>query len=484
MNTAILSTKDWAAAQWGSAKLGDIRLVRRAVQMGEAMATHPAWSLPQQMGSPAALKAAYGLLNDWRLTMEHLATPHWEQTRQAAAQEKVVLFAQDTTELDFTHHPTKQGLGPIGNGKGRGLLLHSTLAIVPGETPQVLGLAHQQALLRRPTPQPRPRDYSSPEGQVWAQAAEAVGKPPDGVRWVHVGDRGSDDFRFMHATRQDNGKDFLIRVARNRLLAWDEEEEVDAEMRKLKDYACSLPAAYEYLLEIPDLHDRPARTAQMRLTWAPITIPAPKQGPPELRDQPPISAWVVRTWEVNAPPDVDEPIDWILITSVPVHTVEDALERVEWYACRWLTEDYHQCLKTGCAIEKRQFDHRDDIQRLLGFCGPIAVRLLQVRQIARSDPEAPARAYIDPLTVQILTERLPHLATEPLTMGHFWRGVAQLGGHQGRNHDDLPGWRTLWHGWQHLHDLVTGARLYQEIMRRQQLVEALFAKVSVVPGPL
>jgi len=481
VSTTIVSAKEWTKAQWGTAQLGDVRLVRRAVQMGEAMAKHSDWSLPQQMGDPATLEAAYGLLNDHRQTIEKLSAPHWKQTQQAATREETVLFVQDTTTLDYSHHPTKKGLGPIGDGRGRGLLLHTALAVVPGETPRVLGMAHQQVVLRQPTPKPRPSDYVSAEGRVWAQAAEAVGQAPDGVRWVHVGDRGSDDFGFMHTACQEQHTDFLIRVKHNRLLAW--EEDVAPEMRKMKDCARSLSAEYEYQLELPALHKRKARTAQMRLAWTPITIPPPAKGPKELRHQPPIVAWLIRTWEVNAPPDVDEPLEWILITSVPVETVEDALERIQWYAHRWLTEEYHQCLKTGCAIEKRQLDHADDIRRLLGFCGPLAVRLLQIRQWARLDPEAPAVAYIDPLTVQILVERLPRPPVQPLTLRRFWRGVAQLGGYQGRRGDGPPGWRTIWRGWQYLNDLVDGARLCQSMMLRQQLVDAILSKESIVSGP-
>jgi len=177
-DSVVLDTMAWTLKQWGTVELGDARLTRRAVHLGTAMAAHPAQSLPQQWGDPAARKGAYSLLNHPGVTLGQLATPHWEDTRHAAAQEEVVLLVQDTTEVDYTHHPTKKGLGPIGNGQGRGLLLHSTVAVVPGETPQVLGLAHHQVVLRQPAPKPRPQDYSSPEGQVWAQAAEAVGPPP------------------------------------------------------------------------------------------------------------------------------------------------------------------------------------------------------------------------------------------------------------------------------------------------------------------
>ena len=375
----------------------------------------------------------------------------------------MVLFVQDTTQLDYTHFPTMKGLGPIGDGNGRGLLLHSTLGVVPSQTPHILGLAHQQVVLRRAADETPSRHRPSPEGQVWARAAEAIGSPPDDVLWVHVGDRGSDDYRFMDACRD---KHFLIRVMRNRLLEWDQED-VDPGMRKIVDCARSLPVQRRYTLDVPASHGRPARTAQMCLAWTSVTIPAPKGAPPELRHQPPIRAWLIRAWEVGAPSD-EKPIEWILVTPVPTETVAEAKERVWWYTHRWLSEEYHQCMKTGCKIERRQFDHGDDIRRLLGFCGPIAARLLQLRQVARLEPQAPAVEHVDPLTVKLLTERLDWESDAVLTVDDFWRAASHLGGYLGRPGDGPPGWKTCWAGWRELSNLVTGARLYAEVLAKHR----------------
>lgn len=458
----LLSAAGWATAQWGDISLGDRRLDRRAVQVGTAMTQNPDQSLPRQMnGDRAALEGAYGLINHPGVSLDRLSRPHWEQTRQEAREQRVVLFVQDTTQLDYTHFSTMEGLGPIGDGNGRGLLLHSTLGVVPSPTPHILGLAHQQVVLRRSADETPSRHTPSPEGQVWASAAEAVGSPPEDVLWVHVGDRGSDDFRFMDACRD---KHFLIRVMRNRLLAWDQEE-VDLKKRKIKDFARSLPVQHRYTLDVPASHDRPARIAQMCLAWAPVTVPAPRGAPPDLRHQPPIRAWLIRAWEANAPSD-QEPIEWILITSVPAGTLAQAKERVWWYTHRWLSEEYHQGLKTGCKIEHRQFDHGDDIRRLLGFCGPIAVRLLQLRQAARLEPQAPVAEHVDPLTVRLLTERLEWDRDEVLTVRAFWRAVSHLGGYLGRPGDGPPGWKTFWKGWRELSELVRGARLYANLLAK------------------
>ena len=117
------------------------------------MMRNPSGSLPAQMGSPRQLKAAYRLVeeDEKAVSFAALSQTHWRRTRQACTQEPFVLMVQDTTELDFTFHAGMSGLGPIGNGKGRGLLLQSVLALCP--TPRrVLGLAWQEPFLRRPRP--------------------------------------------------------------------------------------------------------------------------------------------------------------------------------------------------------------------------------------------------------------------------------------------------------------------------------------------
>jgi hypothetical protein len=458
----IQPANKWAAEQWSEVDLGDVRLNRRAVQVGGAMAKHPSGSLPRQMQDAAALRAAYGLLNHNRITLEKLSEPHWNKTRREGEQHDVVLFVQDTTQVDYTHHATKKGLGPIGDGKGRGLLLHTTLAVTPGEAPQVLGVAHQKAVLRRPPQRPRPKHTRSPEGLVWTDAVKSVGKPPRGVRWVHVGDGKSDDFRFMHACRR-RGKDFLVRGTHNRILEWNSKQ-VTPRNRKIRDFMRGLSAKYQYVTTLPARPKRPARTVELALTWAKVTIPAPAQGPSELRGLPSIEAWSLRIWEID-PPREEDAVEWFLLTSVPTKTVDEAMTRVRWYLLRWLTEDYHKCLKTGCSLEKRRLDEGDDIRRLLGFLGPIAAKLLQMRNLARAEPDAPAEEHVDELTLGMLNERLEWPPDKEITLRTFWHGVAQLGGYLGRRGDGPPGWQTIWKGWRELQQLVDGARLFARMIK-------------------
>ena len=146
------------------------------------------------------------------------------------------------------------------------------------------------------------------------------------------------------------------------------------------------------------------------------------------------------------------------MTSVPTTTPEHAWERVDWYQCRWLVEDYHQCLKSGCRIEERQLQTVDGLMRLLGLLSPLAVRLLQVRALAREDPERSAQEVIEPLMLAVLAQRTGQ-SPATMTLGTFWTEVARLGGYLARRRDGPPGWRTIWKGWLSLQTLLEGAHL-------------------------
>jgi len=454
----VLDAATWATQQWADVDLGDRRRNARALAVGRAMAAKPEATLPNQIADWTALREAYRLLSNPVVTLADLLAPHGHATLAAAAQAPVVLFVEDTTELDYTAHAAMTGLAPIGNGHGYGLLLHTTLALVP--TPRhLLGVAQAQVVLRQPGQ--RGWKETSPEGRLWQSSATAVGAPPPGGLWVHVSDAGSDDFPYLAACL-DHGKHFLIRAQHNRILVWDPDspQAADPAAQHLLDYARTLPAAPAsgFAVALRETKEQPARTAQVVLAWAAVLLPPPEQSADELAHHAPLAVWVLRIWEPT-PPAGAEAVEWLLLTSVPTQSVADVRRASDWwYPCRWLCEDLHQVLKTGLRIEHSQWDDRADVERLLGFCLPIAVRLLQLREAAQQAPDRPATDTIDPLMVQVLVRR-QHLEKTTITLAVFWRQVAKLGGHLGRKSDGPPGWRTVWKGWRYLCDLTEGARL-------------------------
>lgn len=461
----------WAEAQWGTCQLGNTQRDKRAVEIGMRMAAQPGVGLPEQMDSRAMLKGAYRLLNCREVSGAEIWQPHHEATRQAAGQVKRVLFIQDWTTLDYSHHPHTQRIGPVGSRQQRGMLLHSVLAYAPQEQ-QILGLAYGQVRVRpeRQASQTQPKHNGgkrSPgvEGRAWETAATVISRAPQGSQWIHVSDRESDVFEYMSTCRQ-LGKDFVIRAFHNRKISQIDTtgEEPTPAGRYLMTQAreaqtMTSPEDRTYAVEVPATTQRgvqsPKRTAQIRLAWLKVHLPAPSY----VKDAPGLEVWIVRAWEPTPPTGV-EAVEWILLTSLLVNDWTAARDITQIYECRWLIEDYHMCLKTGCRIEHAQLDAGDDLQRLLGFHALIAVRLLQLRQTVRIAPNTPVAqvAAIDPLWIQLLAAHFK-VAAHTLTAHQFWMRVAQLGGHQGRASDGPPGWRTLGKGWRHLALWADGVRL-------------------------
>lgn len=442
----------WAEQQWGTCNLGDVRRTRRAVETGRGMAGQPDRSLPNQMGDRAALDAAYRLLNNPAVTYQTLLQPHQQATLAECRKLPLVLLIQDRTTLDYSRHPATQGLGPVGSRQQRGLFVHSTLAVTR-EGAQVLGLAHAQCIVR---PQAKPdwpghRRHGSAEGEAWENAVKGIGSVPGGTRWVYVSDRESDIYEYLLVC-QTYGAGFVVRGYRNRAL--QAEAEGESQPLRLWDEARSWPPApgYTYTVSVSATQKTPKREATLGVSWNPVSLRAPAY----LQSARPLAVNLVHAWEATPPTGV-EAVEWFLLTSEPVSTLADAQRILAWYECRWLVEDFHQCLKTGCRVEEAQLDHGLDLQRLLGFEIPIAVRLLQLRQAARKAPDTPAQTVVEPKCVQLLAA---HFQLSPkMTIADFWKHVARLGGHLGRKSDGPPGWRTLCRGWLRLEQWLYAAQL-------------------------
>src|SRR4051812_43705165 len=436
----------WATKQWGTVDLGDQRRNKRAVRLGEKLAAFPDGSLPEQTRSWGELKAAYRLLGQEEVTFECLSTPHWLNTRQEASTREggVVLFIQDGSDLDFSTQRSKEGLGPLGNKEAYalGLLLHSCLAVLP-EGGEILGLAHQKVWARQKEQVYRGNETRAQryrrrtEYDVWAESLEAIGPVPDDTTWVSVGDRGSDVFshlRRAHAL----GWDCLLRVGQDRRI----KETEAGGTGHLFDLLRSLPGRTETEVVVRGRAGKPKRTASLKVNWTPVEILPPRNRPEE-RDAEPIQGWCVRAWEEE---ECKEALEWMLFCTLAVTEADSALEKVRWYTQRWLIEEYHKSLKTGCRIERRQLRSAAGIKRLLGFLGIVAVRLLQLRETSRSTPDIPAIEAVPELMVKLVAGRL-EVSEDSMSFGEFWRNVARIGGFIGRKSDGDPGWQTLWKGW-------------------------------------
>ncbi len=449
------SVTEWAQLNFGSCQLGDKRRTDRLVQVAEQVANNPAASLPNQTELWADLKATYRLFDRQEVTFESIARPHWELTKQSACGRCLVIG--DTTEIDFGKDRKIDGVGPTGNGSGQGFLLHNAI-MVQADSGSIIGVAGQTIHYRKKKRKPKKPENAAQrmkrkrESEVWGKVIDAVGKPAEDVEYVHVFDRGADNFEvYCHLLKQRG--EWVVRAAKlNRfVLAGDTNERM-----QLNEFLPRMKRLGEYTLSLRARPGQAAREAQLEVRVGMVKIPRPRHVSPWVRKlgQPPIAMSVIEVVEVNAPAGVT-PIRWILFTSLPVATFAEAWAIIGYYEMRWLVEEFHKALKTGCRTESRQLKSAGRLEALVGLTSVVAIRLLQLKSLARTAPDTPAQRVVPRVWLQMLKLARKRLnRVHDLTVGQFYREVAKLGGFLGRKGDGEPGWITIWRGWEKLNTYV------------------------------
>ena len=383
----------------------------------------------------------------------------------------VVLLIHDTTDLDFSGHKTLENdLGQIGNGGGKGFLCHNSLAVDP-QRREVLGLVSQLLHCRphvgKKESVAAKRERASRESRLWLRAVEDIGPSPSGRCWVDVADRGADLFEFLQALR-DRRRHFVIRSCHNRALELTPEgdgsltvaeadEQAEGDDGKvphlLHDHVRGLSAETTWGVEVGATTKRQARTALVHGSACAVTLKPPHVRKGQYRKEP-LPVWVIRVWEPS-PPSGEEPLEWLLLTDQPI-TDGDRLRRVAgWYACRPIIEEFHKGQKTGVGIEKLQLQDAESVQAAIALLSVVAIAFLNLRLAARDEEKAgePAQRHVPRVWVEVLSI-WRYREVRELTVKEFTLALGRLGGHLNRKSDGLPGWITLWRGWERLHTML------------------------------
>jgi hypothetical protein len=458
--------RTWAVMNFAGAKLGDQRRSRRLVALAGAMAENPGMSLPKQLPDWSDLTGAYRLLSNSQVDPQAILAPHVKLTRHEAQQHPVVLCVQDDTSLDFTLRTGIKGLGVIGDGQGRGFLQHGALAVLPDK--RVLGVLDVAWHALKPVAAGetrRGRQSRWTQRYVWHEAVERIGPWAESSLLIHVGDRHSDLFRFMHeALALQHG--FVVRAMHDRYV--DQREEHLWEKLTRQAVLGQMTVTLGVQRDKGNRIKRAGREAVLGIRCSPIIVP-PSSNDPRTSDVSPLALHAVYLLEDNPPAGV-EPVEWMLITSLAVLDLEQAQRVIGYYTCRWVIEEWHRCLKEGCRLEESQLDNAEDIKRLGALLSVLALRLLQVRDLPEiQGADTPQALWsLVPEIYILIVAGLAKTSPRKLTPRQFHLTVARKGGYLNRKHDPRPGWKVLWRGWNDVVQMVRGAELFRELQRHPE----------------
>lgn len=387
-----------------------------------------------------------------------------------------IVVVQDTTSAGY-RHAVREELGDLGSGRSdsdrRGFFAHVSIA-VDEERGTVIGPVDLQFAIRPVRADNTPRDnkkipYEEKESFKWEAAATAVDQRCAAYRerLIFISDRESDVYEYLMSMV---GSD-LRYVVRS---SWD--RRLEGGKTRLRVQLAQTTPQCRVRVHIDQKGGRRARDAVLEVRATTVRFDGRKHSHEVL---PPLDVNAVHLTEVD-PPDGVEPIDWLLLASEPIGSVDEVIRVVRLYCLRWLIEEYNKCCKSdGTDIEALRMQSRDALLRAVVLCMFAAVPLMRLRgDLLSSDirsrwpvlmnepspcsmverhPSPPCTTVLPRLywvTLWCAVERSRPLPDQPPTCKWALHAVAKLGGWMDSKRTGRPGYRSLWKGWDRLLERV------------------------------
>lgn len=454
---------NWITDETVTVNFGDTRLNNRFKGLLQTFGSKPHESIPASCNGWSETLAAYRFFDNDKVTAERILSPHYAATVQRVQNEKTILLIQDTTEINYNNRDPVQGLGPLSSDKEQGLHLHPLIAVTPGRL--CLGCVNAEMWVR--TELGKKKDcYQKPieekESFRWLEGyriSNSIAKQAINTEVIAITDREGDIFEIfveaIDARKEDVSAHFIIRSSANRKLN-------ESEKKLWNDVGSSrILGSIEF--EIPATKTRQARKVTQRVRAKEVKLRAPSRKGLKL---PEVKLNIVHCIEVN-PPKGEEPLEWLLLTSLPIDNTEQAFKVIEYYLCRWEVEIFFKILKSGCQIEELQFKDYKRLEPCIALYMIIAWRVLYLVMLGRKCPELPCNVVFDEnewkAVYAITQKKLP--PSNPPPLSEIIIMVAVLGGFLNRKYDGHPGPKVIWRGIQRTRDLAIAWETYQYLQK-------------------
>ncbi len=486
----------WVIEEMKDVDLNDKRLNHRLSAVLSQLGGHPTASIPAACGGYAETTAAYRLFDNEKVGFQNVLQPHVDSTRRRMAEQPVVILVQDTTEIDLTR-PQQQveGVGLLDGAARRGVLLHVLHGFTPDGTP--LGTVHATAWTRGEEPpslasaaRRKHTPIEEKESQRWIDALRRAGEEarltPE-TRFVCVADSEADIYELLvEAQAERREVAWIVRASQNRALQGGGEknaensELADQAAKHLRERVLSRDVLFTYTIKVRGRkakvscetrgrrQPRESRIAEVEVRADRVTLRPPWRHDRKL---PEVTVNVVLVREID-PPANEVPVEWILLTSLPIDDAEQVRAVIQYYCVRWMIEVFFRTLKSGCRVEGRRFEHLGRLLPCLAVYLIVTWRTLYVCRLGREFPDISCEAIFEPAewksVYRVVRRKSP--PSQPPSLSEMVRMVAQLGGYVNRKRADEPGPQTVWLGLQRTHDIALCWQLFGPETRTEQLL--------------
>lgn len=475
--------KSWSENEFISADLGDERLKKRLSIISERFANSPLSPINNACGDWAETKAAYRFFSNEKINYRKITQSHIVSTRERCKDYPTVLAIQDTSFCNYSHHPKTKGLSLISRFKGKredvatmGLIMHSTLVVGTDGLP--LGIADQKIYSRL---QPEIKldlkarkarknrlSTEQKESYRWIESLENTCTTFEDTKCnvVTICDREADMYDMYLRAKQLNTS-FVVRGIHNRTVNKTSRHSQDTGVKLwelLKKQQCKTTIR----IQIPQNKNIPQRSATCKVKFCQfvMNIPIKYREGEHLKTPENLNLHAVYVLETNCPENV-EPVEWMLITNIPVLNPDQAIEKIAWYCLRWRIETWHKVLKSGLKIEECRLSKSERLIRYLAVMSIVAWRIFWVTLIARVSPDASVSLFLSETEWKLLAAKFSksgkHKLQKP-TLEQAIRWIAQLGGFLARKNDKQPGITHIWRGLKKFAAMLEGAELANELV--------------------
>ncbi len=441
-------------------QLGDERLNKRSRKVIEALAANPEASINAAVNGWGDTQAAYRFFNNDQVTPGRILEPHRRATLERMRERPVVLVVQDTTELDFTDHPTRDALC-LNTEQRFGLYHHVQLVVTPERLPLGVVATHTfdrdpETLSKEPAVEKK-QPIEEKESFRWLQgyrtACGLAGECPN-TRVISVADREADIYDiFLEAQRVSGPKaDYLIRAHEDRSTPERHREVSRRTYHKVREQLESSPLLATHVVTLGATPQREAREARLEVRAIRTAVKPPNHRP----GLDVITHNVILVQEIDGPGDGTD-VCWLLVTTLPIETVAQILAVVDYYAARWTIETYFRVLKTGCRVERIQLETKSRLLNCLAMYNIIAWRVLYLTHLNRTCPDLPCTAVFadhewQPVWCVVRKSPLP---PTPPRLNEFMKLITHLGGYNNRAKEAPPGPQPVWTGLRRMLDFST-----------------------------